>query len=80
MTQNAPGKKNQNETYKMIIKAQFIYEGTLNAFGTTTFAVFSFFHDHVWNLSLNMANHLSHMKLVANPERDSSKHRYKLIE
>ena len=26
------------------------------------------------------ANHLCHMKLVAKPERDSAKHRYKLIE
>ena len=28
MTQNATVKKNQNEIYKMIIIAQFIYEGT----------------------------------------------------
>ena len=36
-------KKNQNEIYKVIIIAQFIYEGTLiNAFGTTTLAVFRF--------------------------------------
>ena len=28
MTQNATVKKNQNEIYKMIVIAQFIYEGT----------------------------------------------------
>ena len=28
MTQNATVKKNQNEIYKMIIIAQFIYDGT----------------------------------------------------
>ena len=43
MTQNATVKK-KNEICKVIIIARFIYESTLiDAFGTTTFAVFRFF-------------------------------------
>ena len=51
VTQNATVKQNQNEVYKMIIIAQFIYEGT------ETHLVLSQLkgaHDHVWNWSLYM--------------------------
>ena len=55
----------------------------VNAFGATTFAVFSFFKRElmiIMELESVYANHLCHMKLVAKPERDSAKHSYKLIE
>ena len=81
MTQNATVKKNQNEMYEMIITAQFMHEGRqTHLVQTTTFAVFSFFKTELIYGTSVYANHLCHMTLVAKSERDSAKHRYKLIE
>ena len=66
--------KNQNEIYKMIIW------GWINAFGTTTFTLFSFFRKELMYGTWVNANHLCHMALAEKPERDSAKQRYKLIE
>ena len=54
--------------------------GYINAFGTTTFTLFSFFKRELMSGTWINANHFCHMALVAKPERDSAKYRYKLID
>ena len=83
MTKNITVKKNHNEMYKMIIIAQFIYEGTSSHSVQLLSQDSAFLNESSWScmeLESIYANHLCHMKLVAKPERDSAKHRYKFIE
>ena len=63
-------KKNQNEIYKMIIIAQFIYEGTSQTHLALLLSHYSAF------LKESSCIELESMQ----SGRDSAKHRYKLIE